>query len=179
MNKYTAAIAKRAIRKSCPIDGKDFWQRQWPASAVLLALTLPLQGGDAVAGEKRAVFAVTTNVVAVTKVSTREQVPVLTITPADIQRGYVDAPDATLLDVTSNSRTGYLLDFYAPASVFRAIRVKWGGTEAEIGSDGGTVAQRNPVPGKTTMRLSYRFLLAEGLLPGDYSWPLMVSARPL
>ena len=147
--------------------------------AALLPFALLTQGGDACAGQKRAGFAVTVTVVAVARLQILEQMPILRISSDDVRRGYVEVPDATLLQVKTNNPAGFALDFHALGGVFRAIRVKWGGGEAEIGSEGGTVVQRHPAAGMAPLRLSYRFFLAEHLPPGDYAWPLLVAARPL
>ena len=65
------------------------------------------------------------------------------------------------------------------AGIFKTIRVRWVGREAELGAEGGALVRRNSAPGTTTIQLSYRFVLGDNLQPGDYPWPLMLSARPL
>ena len=79
----------------------------------------------------------------------------------------------------TNNPAGFVLDFHALGGVFRALRVKWGAGEAELGAEGGSVVQRNPAAVMAPLRLSYRFVLTENLPPGDYAWPLLVAARAL
>ena len=146
---------------------------------VLFLAALIGNPGTVSAGQKNTAFAVTVTVLAVARLEIMEQAQVLTITAADIDQGYVDVADATSLAVKSNNPSGFMLNVYALTGIFKAIRVRWAGHEVELGAEGGAVAQRNAAPGRTAMQLSYRFVLGGKLQPGDYPWPLMLSARPL
>ena len=106
---------------------------------------------------------------------------VLQVTPEDVSRGYVDAPDASRIEVRENSPAGCLLVFVGTGvegSVFSRVTVRGLGREVEIGPEGGFV----PYPHSAAPYvgdLSYRFSLAKDIRPGTYSWPLSVSVRPL
>ena len=148
----------------------------------LMVLILPVilgQTSFAVAGGRQASLLVNVTVVAVARLQVLEQPPMLTIAPEDIRRGYVDVIDATALAVRSNSLSGFVLTIHPLAEIFKAMRVRWEGHDVEFGSEGGSTVHRQPGPCTAAVRLSYRFLLRPELPPGDYPWPLALSALPL
>ena len=51
-----------------------------------------------------------------------------------------------------------------------------GGT---IGADGGTIVQRGRFGKRLLAELGYRSVLADGIQPAVYPWPLALEARPL
>jgi len=96
-----------------------------------------------------------------------------------VARGYVEVPEATRLLVTNTSRRGYLLSVWPVASVFSAVVLTHGGYRSELGADGGEIF--DPRWGKTLpLVLGVRFMLAPGVKPGTYPWPLQfqVNAPP-
>ena len=103
----------------------------------------------------------------------------LTITESDIERGYIDVPAASQIEVKNNSREGYALTFNTMANLFRAVQISGLGERFELGMDGGTVAQRGKAHQTVTAQLSYRFVLSEITQPGSYDWPIILSVRPL
>lgn len=131
------------------------------------------------AGLPAAKIAVMATVLPHTDFRVMRQAAEIVITNTDIDRGYVDASNASLIQVKNNSPSGYLLVFEGAGSGFREVHVKGLGRNIVISSGNGWVAQ--PYAGKTpvVMELSYRFLLADGLQPGTYSWPLSISINPL
>ena len=51
-------------------------------------------------------------------------------------------------------------------------------TSAQISHDGGAIAQRRH--GKEMLtQMTYRFMLADGVGPGTYPWPLALDVRPI
>jgi hypothetical protein len=149
--------------------------------AVMAMLCVAVQAlhGIAIAGQSRASFPVTVTVLAVARMELLEQAPSLNITAADIRRGYVDIADATVVAVKTNSPAGFVLDVHALAGLFKGVRLRYAGREVDFGAEGGSLTQRAAAPGSRTMQLSYRFMLIENLQPGNYPWPLLLSARPL
>lgn len=152
---------------------------EWRLAAVLALLAALGQGGAVSAGQAGSSFNVSVRLVTVARLEITEQARVLRITPDDISRGYVDVPNATSLAVSGVNRSGFALDIHPLTGIFKAIRVRWADGETEFGAEGGMVLQRGSVPQKSVMQLSYRFLLGQHLSPGDYPWPLMLSARAL
>lgn len=103
----------------------------------------------------------------------------LTIAAADIGRGYKDVPVDSKIEVTSNSRDGFSLTFDTMSNLFKAIQITGLGGMVELGTEGGTVVQRRRGRQSVSLQLGYRFIFSEGVQPGNYAWPIMLSARPL
>ncbi|MDP1718146.1 MAG: hypothetical protein Q8L40_08710 [Burkholderiales bacterium] len=143
--------------------------------AAVLATVLP----PAEAGQVSANLQVSATVVASTRMRTEYQATQLTITKDDIAQGHIDVSAATRFSVFTNSRSGYLIEFYPVGDAFQAVQIKGLGHPAQLGADGGAVAQRGPVAPNMSHELSYRFTLMPGLQPGNYPWPLMLKVRPL
>ncbi|MDP2240712.1 MAG: hypothetical protein Q8K18_11205 [Burkholderiales bacterium] len=143
--------------------------------AAVLATAVP----PAEAGQVSANLQVSATVVASTRMRTEYQATQLTITKDDIAQGHIDISAATRFSVFTNSRSGYLIEFYPVGDAFQAVQIKGLGHTAQLGADGGTVVQRGPVAPNMSHELSYRFTLMPGLQPGNYPWPLMLTVRPL
>ena len=103
----------------------------------------------------------------------------VTITEADVARGYVDVPAASKLTVTTNSRAGYIVDFFTRLPIFKAVRVRSANANGEIGPDGGTMIERGRIGRSLHTEITYRFVLGQCVQAGVYPWPLALSVRPL
>jgi hypothetical protein len=109
----------------------------------------------------------------------RLQMPVLPITEDDVARGFVEAPAASRLSVTTNARNGYAFDFAPRLPIFKSVRVRTNTGSGELGPDGGTLVERGRSGRDLPTEISYRFVLADGVAPGEYPWPLALVVRPL
>ena len=109
----------------------------------------------------------------------QHQAPMLDVTPADIERGYVDVPAATRISVATTSPDGYEIDLFPRTSFFTAFTVRMAGGSAELGGHGGTLVQRDAPRHQHDAELSFRFMLASGTAPGRYRFPLHILVRPL
>lgn len=105
----------------------------------------------------------------------------ISITEADIARGYVEVTTPMRVAVKSNTEEGYLLVFDNQADFFRQARVRGLANEVQLGTGGGVVAQRAPGRGMSavTLALAFRFELTQNAREGVYAWPLQVSVAPL
>ncbi len=143
------------------------------ALAAFIAPALPAHAGSISAS-----LSVTVVVPARAVLSVESQPPSLQITEADIARGYVETPGASLLRVRTNSPAGWLLEFQPLQGPYRALEVTGLGSTAQVSAAGGWLAQ--PYAGKTlvTASLGYRFFLSADARPGLYPWPVALSATP-
>jgi len=156
------------------------------AAALIAALSLSsvhtVQASDtAVTRSSSCEVKVTATVKAHTSLKIKYQDTKIIITHGDIERGYVDVPDASRLEVRNNNRAGYLLvleGLNGPFSPFKEIHIQGLGREVQIDSIGGLMLQPY-LSGTVTLKLSYRFILSNNANPGTYAWPLMISAQPL
>jgi hypothetical protein len=143
------------------------------ALAGFIALALPIHAGSVSASLSVSVF-----VPARAILSLGSQPAGLEITEADVARGYVEAPGASLVQVRTNSPAGWLLEFQPLQGPYRGLEVTGLGSTAQVSAAGGWLAQ--PYAGKTlvTASLGYRFLLSGDARPGTYPWPVALSAMP-
>ncbi|HWZ73427.1 MAG TPA: hypothetical protein VN326_18380 [Casimicrobiaceae bacterium] len=123
-------------------------------------------------------IAVSAFVTANAVVQVEYQAQQLVVTETDVARGYCDAPVASRLRVSSNSRAGYLISIFSRLPIFKSVRVDMPDASAQISRDGGSIAQRRH--GKEMLtQMTYRFMLADGVGPGTYPWPLQLDVRPI
>lgn len=101
----------------------------------------------------------------------------LTIRSDDIARGYIDVASATVLQVRTNSRDGYLLAFHNMEPLITAIIVKDGERSTNLSPEGGLLyyAETDVIDGRTSV-LSYRLFLSGQTVAGRYAWPLRLDA---
>jgi hypothetical protein len=131
------------------------------------------------AASVRSQIAVTAFVPAQTVSQTVSQPAQITITAADIARGYVDMPEASQLRVTSNNPVGYVVDFFSRLPIFTSVTVSSTGGSADLGPDGGAIVERGSHGRDIPLHLSFRFNLNAQVQPGTYPWPLALNVRPL
>lgn len=84
----------------------------------------------------------------------------LSITRTDVDRGYVDAMNASRFSVSTNSRYGYQLVFHCVVDLFDTMQVSGLRAPVQLGAEGGVVVQRGlPSPG-AKHDLNFRFFLS-------------------
>ena len=105
------------------------------------------------------------------------QVPTVTVTQRDIERGFVEVASATRFELTSN--TSSQLEVTGGGEWFRAVRVTGLPSAAlEFPSMARAIAQLPAFITRYAADLSVRFDLAPGARPGAYAWPLALSVTP-
>jgi hypothetical protein len=104
---------------------------------------------------------------------------VLHISARDVARGYSEMVEPAQLSINSNSQRGYALEFLTVAPIFSEVIVQGLGSDVDLGADGGSVVQRGPASRPVRLALKFRFMLAHGIAPGDYPWPLRFAVTPL
>jgi hypothetical protein len=131
------------------------------------------------ASSVRSEIAVTAFVPAQTVARQVSQPSEITITAADVARGYVDIQAASQLRITSNNPIGYIVDFFSRLPIFTSVTVSSAGGSADLGPDGGAIIQRGQQGRDMPLQLSFRFNLTAQIQPGTYPWPLALNVRPL
>jgi len=147
--------------------------------SVILAVALWNAGaaGRAEARSDRAALRVHARVAPVVRWDVRRQADSVRVTRADIERGFVLVPAATVVEVRTNLRGGLTLDVTADDWVEQVWMTVEGRT-VEI--SGGRGLARLPCPeGLRPQRreIGYRLFLREDMEPGLYPWPLRI--RPV
>lgn len=103
----------------------------------------------------------------------------LSVSKADIARGYVEVIAGSHLSIKSNSRDGYVLAFSNLPNQIASVQIFGLDGTVEIGSEGGNVVQRFAGIQSKTLQLSYRFKLSAAMQAGEYDWPVLMSAHAL
>lgn len=124
-------------------------------------------------------FTVGATVRAVARIELDSMPSVLHISALDVARGFSEVTEPAQLSVSGNSQQGYTLDFLAVAPIFSEVIVQGLGADVAFGAEGGTVVQRGPMARPARLALKFRFMLARGVAPGDYPWPMRFAVRPL
>ena len=102
---------------------------------------------------------------------------VLTIADADVARGYVDVPASTQMRIATNWRDGYLVTIVGRFEVVRSVRIVGMNSDFEIDAQTRVASVRVPArASETPLDLGYRFVLAPDARPGNYPWPIALSA---
>jgi hypothetical protein len=127
-------------------------------------------------------FKVTAYVPAVARLLSGGLPDQLEITASDIEHGAVAVAGAAPLEVLSNSRYGFTLEFFPRTGLFRRVMI-YDSRESRsyiLPSDGGAIVYRRDGSGKVrALNLEYRFELRPDVTPGIYPFPLMLQLEPL
>ena len=103
----------------------------------------------------------------------------LTLTEADVARGYIEVPAPAQVAVKNNSNEGYMLVVANRGDFVRRLRVRGLGDEVQIGASGGFVRQPGGPVVTRVLDLGFRFELSESAQPGVYPWPVQLSVTPI
>lgn len=146
--------------------------------AVLLVLSGALLAPAAVEGQEvRDHFGVSAKVTETIRLRLVEEPKAVAVTADDVARGFVEVRSGHRLALYCNARSGYLLQYELEAWVASAL-VQGLATESQLGRREGWLWQPWKDSSWTLLDLRYRFYLAPEVQPGDYPWPLRLSALP-
>ncbi len=147
------------------------------AVAVIATALSTLLTSTALADSATATLSVSVRVKA-NAVAQLESAPAgITVTEADISRGYVDLTGPIRVRVRSNSPR-YLLTVTRLNEAFGPLSLNWeGGSMRVMASE--AWAARPSVPGGDSLVLQGRLSLPPSILPGTYDLPFGITATPL
>lgn len=157
----------------------DRYKQNHTLNAARVALVIAGSFVAANARDARTSIAVSATVLPVARLELQSAPTQLQISAQDLNRGFVDAPEATSFVVRSNCPTGFALDVVTLMPLASAVVVQGLESEQSVGADGGTLVQRWAMPRVVSLSLKFRLILAPGLTAGHYPWPLRLSVRPL
>jgi hypothetical protein len=152
-------------------------QRALLGVALTAALAMSVTPGKALAakGTSSASMRISASVAPYTHLDVLAQAATLTVTADDVQRGYVDVSAGTHLLARSNDPNGFSVSFTPRAGVFDSAKITGLGSDVQIDHTGGSV-HRAYTGREALMQLGYRFVLSRDVPPGNYPWPLQISA---
>lgn len=156
-------------------------QRRLQASAIatLLSFASLSTSSLAYAEQRNTAIGVSAVVLPHVQLKVVSQTSRLRVSKADIARGYVEVTSGSQIDIKSNCRDGYVLAFSNLPGQISSVQIFGLDGAVEIGPEGGNVVQRFPGLQVKSLELSYRFNLSAAMQPGDYQWPVHMSARTL
>ncbi|GMR05058.1 MAG: hypothetical protein BMS9Abin23_0987 [Thermodesulfobacteriota bacterium] len=142
-------------------------------TALLLTISFSVSSGKSTSGAIR----VSAHVLPVISKTISNTSSLIVITGEDIKRGYVEVRNATLVEVRTNSREGYLITIEQSALLFKEIWVSDGSRTIILTGRSGLFHQPySNSRGIDRRSLSYRFVLPENIEAGTYPWPLLINA---
>ena len=156
-------------------------QRRLVFAASLAALS-PINSltvGDADAGEAKTYMTVSATVVDTVSIRALHQAGNLVVTQQDVDRGYVEVPAASRLEIRNSKPCLFEFRPAANDNIFRAVRVTGIQGSADFGPDGGTLLQTGFRDGAAMVEVGYRFELSPNVRPGAYRWPVSLTVLPL
>jgi hypothetical protein len=130
------------------------------------------------ATQTHASFTVGVRVLPMATLQVNSQPLEVVVSPEDVGRGYVEIPEPTRVQVSSNSPMGYTLLLVPQSTWFSGLTVRCADAEVTMGADGGAIVERRHA-GASSLELNFRFALASELPPGRYPWPLHLAVQPL
>jgi len=130
------------------------------------------------AGSSSATLSVSVQVLARTIVTVDSQPSTVSVTAADVARGYVDLPQSVVFHVRSNAANGYAMQFEPIGFPFSRADVTWDSASATIGSEGAWLSEPYEA-GTHSGAFNVRLELAPGTQPGAYDWPVRFDAGSL
>jgi hypothetical protein len=147
---------------------------------VVMGLACAFIGSADAAGDSGSVVAVGATVSPSAAFEVELKAPPLEISSRDLSRGYVEITVRSRFGITTTRGAiphslQYLVEFVPRSDIFTSVTVR-----APSGPDLER-ASRAFVPGAAheadATEFIYRFQLAQGLRPGNYSWPMSVTAE--
>jgi len=150
------------------------------ALALGAALVLaPADGARPGESAARTNFSVGAFVLARAGIAASDVPALLDISADDVARGFVELERGARLTVLNTSSVGYALEVVPLSPLFSGIEVRGTGADVSLDANGGSIVQRGRRGPAIPLALGFRFVLAPGIAPGSYPWPLAFSVRPL
>ena len=135
--------------------------------------------GNASAGTRSNMVSITTRVVPSLSYQVVYAESTLTLTAADIAKGYVDINRGMELTVKTNSLNGYLVWFSLDGTVLQESGVYDDNNAYGLMRSGGEIHMPYTDNKYVPKALSFRFYFSPEVKPGVYEWPLSVMVTAM
>ena len=144
------------------------------ATLIAAVLAAPLSG-ESMSRE----MGVSAHVVGRTLLTMSELPSTITVTAADVNRGYLDLPRSVAFQIRSNVREGYLVRFDALPEPFSRAHVRWEQVHVVVGGGQESWVAQPYQKGAHAVEADVRLELSRSTQPGTYAFPLQISAGSL
>lgn len=131
---------------------------------------------NATAASRSGTMQVSVTVVARAIVTVNQQPQDVTVTSDDLRRGYVEVASPFLVNVRTNSRSGYVLHMVNTDPLFASAEISSADFTMHVSSE--SIIARPYLPAGDALDLKVRLVLASGAREGRYGFPLAVDAAP-
>lgn len=145
--------------------------------ALLAVLSTAIYSPVAFAGSASATMQVSVSVIARAVLTVSSQPDVVTVTEADLARGYVDVATPISLAVRTNSRAGYMLQVDRALDAFSRVELMFGDSALSVADQ--AWISRPYIAGGESLVMHARVHLDACAQPGAYPLMMAISARPL
>jgi hypothetical protein len=115
---------------------------------------------------------------AIVRVKALSQMASITIEQTHIDRGYIDLDAASSLQLTSNSRRGYMLSANFNAELLEKIEVKLPHKTFHASARSTNMHVESPILIDEIVGVSYRLYLKSHVQLGEYQWPVALTFTP-
>ncbi|MCC6475064.1 MAG: hypothetical protein IT514_15125 [Burkholderiales bacterium] len=105
------------------------------------------------------------------------QAPSIHVSAEDVKNGEVRVPGGSRFAITTRTPAGFAVEFTSAGTCCQSVVIDGIGATVELGPRGGTLVQRKAAAGRRVIAVDYRFVLAPGVAPGSYPWPLEMMVR--
>jgi hypothetical protein len=153
--------------------------REIPKLALIAFTIVVYFNGISFAGNSKATVIVSAKVIARISQSIIHQEPMINVTEGDVKKGFIEIPSGTVLQITTNTKTGYALFFEGNDDLFEEVMVIDKGRSVALSPNGGFVRQSYSESNIEVKDLSYKLQLKEDIRPGTYPFPFRVTASLL
>jgi len=147
--------------------------------ALIAFASISFINGISFAGNSNATVIVSATVTARISQSTIHQESKINVTEVDLKKGFIEIPSGTILQITTNTRTGYALFFEGSNDLFEEVIVIDEGRSVALSPHGGFVRQSYAGSNVEVKDLSYKLQFKEDIQPGTYPFPFRVKASLL
>ena len=115
---------------------------------------------------------------AIVRVKALSQPVNIKIEQTHIDRGYIDLDAASSLQLTSNSRRGYMLSANFNAELLEKIEVKLPHKTLHANERSSNMHVESPILIDEVVGVSYRLYLKPHVQAGEYQWPVALTFMP-
>lgn len=160
-------------------------------TSIFMVLALLIFSGQTEAASVSSSLQIQATVPASMQFRIEKQKHSLTVTKSDLRKGTKKVDNGTVISVSTNSASGYVISvspqpLSAQAAqnetgIYSAVTVSVDGRTYSIAPGGHAEIRMPPIVNtkKKTIRFNYRFTLSPGAGPGSYPWPVLITVFPL
>lgn len=153
---------------------------QHSVGAIAVALASAFQLTPAIAADQPAHAAIDFNIVIppVLHVRSLNTPRTIRVEHAHVAQGFIDLPDASVLSITSNIRSGFQISAHVDSALVKSVDVHMMNRVMRAMGELTSIVIPAPRVADHRVGVSYRLYLNEGVAAGEYRWPVALTFSP-